>query len=291
MNSVQQSSKDTDLSVEALQERIDRVFDELTPAQQKATIYIRKKWDQICFMTAKEVGQKAEVSEATIQRIAGCLGFESFRDMKTKMKSSLLKKRAVVNFKLKGIQDPGKAGWLDEHVNSELGNLVQTFRLNSDDVLKKGANMLLGAGRIWVIGDRMGSGASAYLCFSLNYLIGKTVQLNKSNCYEYLSLMNENDTLVVIGFQRYCKSTLLIAELAKKRGAQVLVFTDCDLSPFAKLADVALYAVTDSIIFLDSYSSVLSLSQALISKLVKLDQQTVKRNIESTEEIYSILKE
>ncbi|SHH96978.1 transcriptional regulator, RpiR family [Sporobacter termitidis DSM 10068] len=291
MNKDQQAAKDMDLSVESLQERIDRVFDQLTPAQQKATIYIRKKWEQICFMTAREVGQKAEVSEATIQRIAVCLGFESFRDMKMKMKNSLLRNRAVVNFKLKGAHEPGKAGWLDEHVSAEVGNIVQTFRLNSNEVLEKGARMLIGAQRVWVIGDRMGSGASAYLCFSLNYLIGKTVQLNKSNCYEYLSLMNENDALLIIGFQRYSKSTLRIAELAKKRGVRVLVFTDCDLSPFAKLADVAFFAVTDSIIFLDSYSSVLSLAQALISKLVKLEQQAVRRNIESTEEIYGLLKE
>lgn len=290
MSNTQQSVRDMDLSAEALQERIDSVFDKLTPAQQKATIYIRKKWEQICFMTAREVGLKAEVSEATIQRIAVCLGFRSFRDMKTKIKNSLLKNRAVVNFKLKETPEP-KASWLDEHVNAEINNLVQTFALNTNETLEKGACLLINAGRIWVIGDRMGSGAAAYLSFSLNYLIGKTVQLNKSNCYEYLSLMNENDVIIVIGFQRYCQSTLLIAELAKNRGAKILTFTDCDLSPFSKRADVAFYAVTESIIFLDSYSAVLSLTQALISKVVKLDQKTIKSNIESTESIYSLIKE
>lgn len=289
MNKDLQSSNDTGLSVEALQQRIDAVFDDLTPAQQKATIYIRKKWEQICMMTAKEVGQKADVSEATIQRIAVCLGFESFRHMKTQMKNNLLKNRAVVNFKLKDTQNPNKTSWLDEHINTEVNNIVQTFHLNSNTVLERGADLLIRSSRIWVIGDKMGSGASAYLCFSLNYLIGKTVQLNQSNCYEYLSFMNEEDVLIVIGFQRYCKNTLKITELARSKGVQVLAFTDCDLSPFAKLADVALYALTDSIIFLDSYSAVLSLAQALISKVVKLDQQAIRLNIENTEKIYGAL--
>ena len=284
-------AKDADLSAEDLQDRIDRIYDDLTPAQQKATIYIRKKWEQICFMTAREVGQKADVSEATIQRIAVSLGFKSFRDMKTRMKNSLLKHRAVVNFKLKETATPNSAGWLDEHVRTETNNLIQTFRLNSDTALKQAAQMLVDAGRIWVIGDRMGAGASAYLAFSLNYLIGRTVQLSRSGSYEYVSSMTADDALIVIGFQRYCKTTLRIAELARQKGAKILAFTDCDLSPFAKLSHMTLYAVTDSIIFLDSYSAVISLSQALISKVIRLDQETVKANIESTENIYNQLKE
>lgn len=290
MNNEQPPQQESSLTIEALMKRIDVIFDDLTPAQQKATIYIRKKWEQICMMTAKEVGQKAEVSEATIQRIAICLGFKSFRDMKIKMRGSLLKKRAVVNFKLKDDQKAEKAGWLGEHVNTEMSNILQTFRLNSNEILRQGAGLLTHAKRIWVLGDKMGSGASAYLSFSLNYLIGKTVLLNLSNCEEYLSSMDESDALVVIGFQRYSKRTVKVAELAKKKGVKILAFTDCNLSPFAKLADTALYAVTDSVIFLDSYSSVLSLCHALISVIIHLDQQNIRRQIESAEQIYDTLK-
>ncbi|MGB8454102.1 MAG: MurR/RpiR family transcriptional regulator [Anaerocolumna sp.] len=275
------------LRAEILQERIDAIFDEMTPAQQKATIYIRKKWEQICTMTAKEVGQKADVSEATIQRIAVCLGFSSFRDMKTKIKNSMLKNRAITNFKLKEENESEKSSWIDTHVSTEVNNIVQTMRMNTESRIEYGAQMLVGAKRIWVIGGKMGTGASGYLCFSINYLIGKTVRLNLSDSYEYISCMDDGDVLMVIGFQRYCRQTLKITELAKLRGTKILVMTDCDLSPFAKLADCALYAQTDSMIFLDSYSSVLSLSQALIARIIKLDPQTVKQNIESNEDIYN----
>lgn len=290
MNNEQPFMRGNDLTIEALQERIDAIYNDLTPAQQRATIYIRKKWEQICMMTAREVGLKADVSEATVQRIAVCLGFKSFRDMKMKMRGSLLKNRAVVNFKLKDEQKPeNKMSWLDEHVSSEVTNILQTFRLNSGEILQQAATLLLNAGRIWVLGDKMGSGASAYLSFSLNYLIGKTVLLNLSNCDEYLSFMDEKDTLIVIGFQRYSMKTLKAAEVAKSKGAQVLAFTDCNLSPFAKLSDVALFAQTDSVIFLDSYSPVLSLSHALISMLVNLDPQNIRQKIENTEKIYDAL--
>lgn len=275
------------LSAEILQERIDAIFDVMTPAQKKATIYIRKKWEQICLMTAKEVGQKADVSEATIQRIAVCLGFTSFRDMKTKIKNSMLKNRAVTNFILKEETESKKASWIDEHVSTEVNNIVQTMRMNTPNSIEQGAQMLIDARQIWVMGGKMGTGASGYLCFSLNYLIGKTVSLKLCDSYEYVSCMDEGDVLVVIGFQRYCKQTLKTTELAKARGAKILAMTDCDLSPFVKLADCALYAQTDSMIFLDSYSSVISLAQAMIARVIKLAPQIVKGHIKSNEEIYN----
>lgn len=274
------------LTVESFLERIDTIYNGLSPAQQKVTLYIRKKWEQICMMTAKEVAQKAEVSEATVQRIAVCLGFKSFRDMKMKIRGSLLKNRAIVNFKLKDGQKENKAGLLDEHVSMEASNILQTFRMNRDEAFQRGASLLINAGRIWVLGDKMGSGVSAYLAFSLNYLIGKAVLLNLSTCDEYLSSMDSGDVLILVGFQRYSAKTLKAARIAKDSGAKILALTDCSLSPFAKLADAAFFAQTESVIFLDSYSAALSLSHALLVAVVAQDQPGIQCRIQKNEQVY-----
>ena len=47
--------------------------------------------------------------------------------------------------------------------------------------------------------------------------------------------------------------------------------------------------MTDSVLFLDSYSSVLSLSHALISMIVNLDPQNIRSQIEDIERIYGVL--
>lgn len=57
-----------------LYERIDDQFEQLTDTQQQAAIYMKKNWENICVMTAKEVGEQSKVSEATIHRLAGRLG-------------------------------------------------------------------------------------------------------------------------------------------------------------------------------------------------------------------------
>jgi hypothetical protein len=43
-------------------------------------------------------------------------------------------------------------------------------------------------------------------------------------------------------------------------------------------------------IFLDSYSSVISLAQAVIANVIKLAPETVKHNIDSNEDIYTQTK-
>ncbi|MEY8353873.1 MurR/RpiR family transcriptional regulator [Lachnospiraceae bacterium 54-53] len=284
MSNYTDSDKKADSETERFYETIDSVFGGLTPAQQKAAIYIRKNWEKICMMTAKEVGIKAGVSEATVQRISACLGFRSFMEMKKEMKNNLLKNRAVVKFGLKtNISD---SGWLDEHIGSDVANIVQTFHMNSRESFEKGAALIIGARRVYVIGEKMGLGVSSYITFLLQYLLGKASHLNLSNCYEYLSFMSQEDVLIAVGFQRYCKKTLDVLELAGKEGVRIISFTDCSLSPFAKVSDLSFFAQTDSVTFLDSYSSVISLSQALIACTVELDRENIRKNIKNTEKIY-----
>ena len=245
-----------------LYERIDDQFEQLTDTQQQAAIYMKKNWENICVMTAKEVGEQSKVSEATIHRLAGRLGYESFLEMKHSVKENLMKNRALVNLELKNNTD--QESWLEEYWHMEAANLSNTLRLNEKDELKRGAKEIANAGRIWIMGDKMGLGVSSYLHFVLNYLLGNATHLNLSNYYEHIAFMKEGDVMILVGFQRYCKRTLSAANLAREKGVTILAFTDCSLSPFAKAADISYYAATESVFFLDSYSSVFTLAQALV---------------------------
>lgn len=267
-----------------LYERIDVLFDELTGTQKQAAIYMKKNWEKVCVMTAKEIGEESKVSEATIHRLAGRLEYESFLDMKNAVKENLMKNRALVNLELKNGTD--QESWLEEYWHTEVANITNTFRQNDKAELKRGAKAIRGARRVWIMGDKMGLGVSTYLHFVLNYTLGNATHLNRSNYYEYISFMEEGDVLILVGFQRYCKKTLQVGKLAKEQGVTIIAFTDCDLSPFAKMADIACYAVTDTVFFLDSYTAVFSLAQAMVVKLVSLDKDRIKNNVKITERVY-----
>ncbi|WP_242849016.1 MurR/RpiR family transcriptional regulator [Robinsoniella sp. KNHs210] len=133
-----------------LYERIDDQFEQLTDTQQQAAIYMKKNWENICVMTAKEVGEQSKVSEATIHRLAGRLGYESFLEMKNSVKENLMKNRALVNLELKNNTD--QESWLEEYWHMEAANLSNTLRLNEKDELKRGQRKLQmpGESGLWV---------------------------------------------------------------------------------------------------------------------------------------------
>ena len=136
----------------SLCERIDLVYEKLTEAQKQIAIYLKKKWEQACLMSAKSLSEQVDVSEATVHRLAASLGYDSFTDMKEKMKEELLMNRAVTNmsFRNRGISE----NWLDECLQTEMVNLVNTYQLNLKDKISQGAEMLRNSRRIYVIGDK-----------------------------------------------------------------------------------------------------------------------------------------
>ena len=270
-------------------ERIDFVFEQLTDAQKQTAIYLKKKWECSCLMSAKKLSEQAGVSEATIHRLAASLGYESFIDMKEHMKEELIQNRALVNMSLRSQSD--LSSWLEEHVQMEQNNLAVSYHLNSKDTFSQGAEILRRAKRIYVIGDKQGLGVSSYFGFVLNYLLGNTIHVTLGNVEEYIGFMDPQDVLIVIGFQRYCHRTEKIALLAVSKGITMIAFTDCDLSPFAQLADLSFFGVTDSTCFLDSYTSVLSMAQALIAKIIMKDEGRIRKNIENAEAVYKGYRE
>ncbi|MDC7126571.1 MAG: MurR/RpiR family transcriptional regulator, partial [Spirochaetales bacterium] len=229
------------------------------------------------------------VSEATIHRLAFRMGFNSFSEMKNSVKDNLIRNRALINWDLRPHEKTDN--WLEEYFQVEMSNISNTFTRNDISSIEEAGRMLQEAKKIWILGDKMGLGVTSYLNFLLNYLKGNAFHLNLSNFYEYLPFMKKDEVLVLVGFQRYCKKSEKVAQFVKQKGIRTIALTDCNLSPFAQIADVACFASTESVYFLDSYSSVLALAQALIVHMVDIDKENIRKNVEQTELVYDEFSE
>lgn len=268
-----------------LYKKIDSIFCDLSPSQKKLAIYLKENWEQVCLMTAKEFGEKVGVSEATVHRIARQLGYESFLLLKKDLRENYLNDRALV--KLQKAEITGEGGnWLKQHFNNELSIIEKTSKMNSSENFDKAADIILSSERIWIAGWKLGLTITSNLRFVLNYMIGNCFMVDKAECSEYAVQIKEGDVLLVSGFQRYSVTTLKFAEEAKKRKAKIIVLTDSDLSPFAKYGDVNFYAAVYSSYFLDSYTAVLSVVNALISRIANSDLEKIKNKIQDIEQMY-----
>lgn len=273
-----------------LYKKIDELFENLSPSQKKIAVYLKKNWEQVCLMTAKELGEKVKVSEATVHRVAQQLGYESFLHMKKDLKENYLNERALVKIKQKEKED-NNSQWMKNHFIGEVNIIKKTYELNKEENFMKATEIIVNSNKLWVAGWKLGNTITSNISFSLNYMFGNCHMIENSEIAEELSHMNKGDTLIVSGFQRYCSKTLKIIEMSKQKELKTIVFTDCSLSPFTKYADVSFYAATDSSYFLDSYVGALALVNALMNRICVSYSEKIENNIKNIEQFYKIFKE
>lgn len=271
-------------------EKIELQFDALSAAQKKVAHYIQVNMQDAVMQSAKKIASKSGVSEATVHRLAKALDYPSFSGMLRDLRQHVLKdRRAVRNFLLSTSQQ--EDSWIEKHFMQEIDNLRETMAWTDRADIHQAARMLLDAERIWTAGWRMGLSVTSFFSFVLKYMLGNCEMIPQGGVAEYASYLRSGDVVFVCGFPRYCSRTLKVSALAKEQGAKVIVLTDSGLSPFAKLADISLFAACKSTGFLDSYTAPLSVANALINEISHLDKARVRANIEQMEVMFKAFQD
>ena len=266
-------------------ERIQEHFDTLSTGQKKVAHYIQTNMQDAVMQSAHKIADNSGVSEATVHRLAQALSYSSFSNMLQDLRHYVLKdQRAVRNFLISTSHQ--EDSWLEKHFQQELENLHETMARADKSAINQAARMLLEADRIWVVGWRMGLSITSYMSFVLKYMLGNCELIPQGGVAEYATYIKPSDTVFACGFPRYCSKTLKVAALAKEEGAKVIVLTDSELSPFAKLADLALFASNKSTGFLDSYTASLSVASAIINEISYLEKNRVHKNIQRMEMMF-----
>lgn len=273
-----------------IKQRIEEQFDTLSAAQKKVAHYIQVNMQDAVLQSAQKIASKSGVSEATVHRLAQALSYPNFTGMLQDLRRHVMKdQRALANFLHTTSRQ--EESWIEKHFVQEMDNLRQTMAWTDRTAIRQAARMLLDADRIWIAGWRMGLSVTSFFSFVLKYMVGNCELIPQGGVAEYVSYMKTGDVVFVCGFPRYCTRTLKVAALGKDQGAQVIALTDSGLSPFAKLADLTLFAACKSTGFLDSYTAALSVANALINEMSHLEKGRVQANIERMELMFKAFQD
>ena len=149
-------------------------------------------------------------------------------------------------------------------------NLALTRQSLDPLTCERAVEAVLKAQRIYIVGFGSSSWLGGLLQHSLDPYRGEVHLLatreGASYAAKVLSRARAGDLLIAIAFPRYLTDTVAAGRAWRATPARaVLALTDRVASPLAPLADVALYAQTDSHYFANSEASVLALVEALAS--------------------------
>jgi len=200
--------------------------------------------DVVAMSNIVELGQKTNLSSASITRLSKLLGYKGFQQFqlvfkqKSKMANSfysdgvnrLLNQKEVTPIQL--LKNQGKA------VAHNIDQMIA--QLNSEE-LSKAASLLAKKNRIHIFAYRHSAAIANILRYGLA-LLRPNVQMLVQEAHGVaiaLGQLKRDDLLIVIGSSPYSNVTLKIASIAKKQQCQILAITDSKLSPLNELAIAA----------------------------------------------------
>ncbi|MEK3733552.1 MULTISPECIES: MurR/RpiR family transcriptional regulator [unclassified Paenibacillus] len=265
--------------------RIDRQFENMSPALQKAAAWLRKNTYKAVFMSIKDIALAAEVSDATVHRLCSVLGYSGFNELKKDLKADELSLRTLRRLE-KNLEAP-PSSFMQKAIEIELQNLQQTFTPELESSLHEAADMLISARRVYVVGWRMTLSVAHSLYYQLHLVFGNAVLIpSATEITEHLAFIGEDDVLLAMHFPRYSRIITQTVDEAKELGARCIIMTDSPLAPSFSRSDAALVAATDSPGFLDSYVTPLLISQLLIQLIALKQPDQIKAQLRKQEQLF-----
>jgi len=175
--------------------------------QKQIAQFIIEHYDKAAFMTAAKIGETVDVSESTVVRFASSIGFSGFPELQKSL-------QVLIKNKLTTVQRIG----LEEDASEDndmvhkriIRNEMNSMRYLLDNIdtaaLDKATDLILNAGKVYILGLRTSSTLANYLGFYLDVILDNVKVLNNSgvhSLYEEIIRVKETDVLIVISFPRY----------------------------------------------------------------------------------------
>jgi DNA-binding MurR/RpiR family transcriptional regulator len=263
-------------------------LDTLTPKGKILGSYIIQNPRKAVFMTTKELSAACRVSEATVVRFVGQLGYNGYGDFLQALRDFVDSGLSLPDrVDLPGMKGPG-TDLLHRVVFEEMDNLRRFYETIDLNLLDRIVDQLHDSSAVYVIGSRISYTFAYYLGWSLTK-VRKGVNILKgsdSAAIDWLTNAPENALVVVIATSRYPNELIRIGKVARRLGHNLLVIADNRLCPVIPFAHLSLVVPSRSIPLIGYPTTISCIINYLVLELVNRHQPDLKAHQEKLEQMY-----
>lgn len=237
--------------------------------------YLLANEHEFVFKTAGEIAMIIGVSESTVVRFAGVIGFSNYSEMQRYMQREYMRNAPSSERVSDSMVEDGSV--LENAVKRDISYLMKLLRPQFQEDFMRAAEMIVGAKRIYVGGSRGASSLAANFFYNINYMKSNVISLT-GDAGDWQNLMldcDQDSLLIAVIMPKYSKRTCDMIRFARKLGGQVLTVTDSKISPAAELADCVLACEIGLEYFIWSSTIVVSVLNALLVQVARLNQPAV----------------
>lgn len=266
---------------------------DFTKSEMKIVDFIRRNMDEAPFLSAADIAQRLDLSEATMVRFARTLGLESYPALREALQENF-RRRMTHSARLRGrLNDLREAGDIFERlIASEIDYLTESLQMLDRSALNAAVEHLRAHNRVFVFG--LGPSISLVDLLQIRLTrVGKQVVPLATSGQEILEpmlLMGKSDLLIAIGFFNLTTTMQLVLDYANAHGTPVILVTDT-LGPLVgEAADVVLAARRGPVSAFHSLTVPMTIINALLLALSSAEQEKVMAHLDQLDQMRAKLR-
>ena len=267
---------------------IVKQLDTLTPKGKILGSYIIQNPRKAVFMTTKELSEVCGVSEATVVRFVGQLGYSGYGDFLQALRDFVDSGLTLPDrVDLPGMKGPG-TDLLHRVVFEEMNNLRQFYEAIDMLVLGRIVDQLQDSPAVYLIGSRVSYTFAYYMGWSLTK-VRRGIHILKgsdSAAIDWLTNAPDNSLVTIITTSRYPNELIKLGKVARRLQHQLLVITDNSLCPVIPFAHHSLVVPSRSIPLIGYPTTISCIINYLVLELVNRQQPELKEHQERLEQMY-----
>ncbi len=258
-----------------LANRIAQVYPSLSNGHRKAADYVLQNPLDTATMTIEGLAEHSGTSTATVTRFVRALGYGNYGDFRASLSTALKFAMAPVEGLAGARAVAGSVfSTMTIALRDEAANLDEAISTLDEATVNRAVELLLKARRIFIVGSGASHHIAAFLEDGLALYLQTDVVFAASRggperAIRHMLSAGPEDLVIAISMPRYSRTTLDLANFAKKRGAALLALTDAPSSPLVPIADMILFAPARNRFLPNSPTAAFALADALITTLAR----------------------
>ncbi len=272
---------------------IGQGYDDLTKSEKRIADYMRQNQDEAAFLSAGEIAERLDLSEATMVRFARTLGFDSYPAMREVLQAkfrNLVIHSARLRSRLDDLREAGDI--FEQLVASEIAFLTEALQTVDRAAIDAAIELLRTHQRVFVFGLGPSTSLVDMLKIRLTRSARHVIALDASGreMLEPLLLMTKDDLLIAIGFFNMTPSLQLVLDHAHQHKTPVILVTDTLGDLVGKKATVTLAARRGPMAEFHSLVVPMTIINTLILALANEDREQVMTNLDRLDQLRERLK-
>jgi len=254
--------------LDGFRRRLEEHLPNLSKSQQLIANYLLTSYDEAAFLSAADLAQHLQVSQATVVRFAKAIGYSGFPQLKRCLQDlyrGQVSPAARLQHKLAELASH-QGHVLTKVMDMEVQYLMEAAHTVSLADFDRAVEIILNARRIFV----RGGGPSAVLSDLLELrfrrmgIFAVSMKESARDLIEKLQLLEPEDAVIATGFHRLSSELAAVVDHAHSVGCPIILITDTLGAAFHGKVDVVLAARRGPVSTFHSLNVPMAIVNALI---------------------------